>query len=277
MTVRTRYFVIVSLLVVGVGLGTGLVAYYVGFPTSAFFSRGGPEELRYLPCSASVVAYADVSEVMASELRQRFRESLAAGAQENGQREFQEPTGINIETDIDRVVACFDVTASGFGRHGRRRRARPRHVRRRENRGPDARARRAGGSLQGQAPDRRRQFSTRSGPTTATIRRHVSRSSRRKTPKASHWHSSNPASSRSAPRRSCSTPSTCTAVAARARPRTKTWSGTCGRWKAAMSGRSAVSTCCGRAPSCPTSSPISCRRLRGSASAAGSTADCRPC
>src|SRR5215470_3091282 len=110
MTVRTRYFVIVSLLVVVTGLGTGLVAYYVGFPTNAFFSRGGPEELRFLPGSASVIAYADVREVMASELRQRFRKSLAADAQENGQREFQSLTGINIETDIKRVLACFDAS-----------------------------------------------------------------------------------------------------------------------------------------------------------------------
>ena len=42
MTVRTRYFVIVSLLVVGVGLGTGLMAYYVGFPTSAFLAPEVP-------------------------------------------------------------------------------------------------------------------------------------------------------------------------------------------------------------------------------------------
>src|SRR5215470_10964197 len=113
MSARTRYFVIVSLLVIVVGLGTGLVAYYVGFPTSAFFSRGGPEELRFLPSSASVIAYADVREVMASELRQRFRKSLAPEAQENGQHEFQNLTGINIETDIERVVGCFDATASG--------------------------------------------------------------------------------------------------------------------------------------------------------------------
>src|SRR5580765_1698976 len=113
MTVRTRYFVIVSLLVIVVGLGTGLVAYYVGFPTSAFFSRGGPDELRFLPRSASVIAYAEVREVMASDLRQRFRKSLVAGAQESGQREFQDLTGINIETDIERVLACFDVNASG--------------------------------------------------------------------------------------------------------------------------------------------------------------------
>src|SRR5215510_10256721 len=117
MTVRTRYFVIVSLLVIFVGLGTGLVAYYVGFPTSAFFSRGGPEELRYLPGSASVLAYADVREVMASELRQRFRKSLAADAQENGQREFQNLTGINIETDIERVLGCIDAS-DGTGSMG---------------------------------------------------------------------------------------------------------------------------------------------------------------
>jgi len=113
MTVRTRYFVIVSLLVSFVGLGTRLVAYYVGFPTNAFFSRGGPEELRFLPSSASLIAYADVREVMASELRQRFRKAVAAGAQENGQREFQNLTGINIETDIERVIACLDASTSG--------------------------------------------------------------------------------------------------------------------------------------------------------------------
>ena len=113
MTVRTRYFVVASLLVVGVGLGTGLVAYYVGFPTSAFLVTGGPEEMRYLPSTSTVVAYADVREVMASELRQKFRESFARDAQENGQREFQELTGINIETDIDRVVASLDASGGG--------------------------------------------------------------------------------------------------------------------------------------------------------------------
>jgi hypothetical protein len=113
MTVKTRYFAIVSLLVVSIGLGTGLVAYYVGFPTSAFVSSGGPEELRYLPSTSTVVAFADVREVMTSELRQRFRESGLQSAQENGQREFQEQTGINIENDIDRVVAGLDVSSGG--------------------------------------------------------------------------------------------------------------------------------------------------------------------
>jgi hypothetical protein len=115
MTAKTRYFVVVSLLVVGVGLGTGLVAYYVGFPTSAFLAGGGPEELRYLPSTATVVAYADVKDVMASELRQRFRESILPDAQENGQHEFQELTGINIETDLDHVVAALDSSGPSGG------------------------------------------------------------------------------------------------------------------------------------------------------------------
>ena len=49
---------------------------------------------------------------MASELRQRFRETLLPEAQENGQHEFQELTGINIETDIDHVVAALDASGS---------------------------------------------------------------------------------------------------------------------------------------------------------------------
>jgi len=111
MTTRTRYFVIASLLVLVVGVGTGLVAYYVGFPTSAFSSFGGPEELRYVPRDAGVLAYANVQEIMASELRQHVKANVPIP--ENGQRQFQNETGINIETDIDRVVACLEPGAGG--------------------------------------------------------------------------------------------------------------------------------------------------------------------
>ena len=104
MTTRTRYFVIVSLLVMLVGVGTGLVAYYMGFPTSAAPIAGGPEELRFVPRNATLVAFANVNEVMTSSLRERLRQALPD--QPDGQREFESRTGINIETDIDRVVAC---------------------------------------------------------------------------------------------------------------------------------------------------------------------------
>ena len=118
MTVKTRYFVIVSLLVVVVGLGTGLVAYYVGFPATAFFSGNGPVELRYLPNSATVVGYVEVREIMASDLRRRVRQDISAQAQDDGKRAFQELTGINFETDVERIVACFDTgqgSANGSG------------------------------------------------------------------------------------------------------------------------------------------------------------------
>jgi hypothetical protein len=111
MTNRTRYFVIVSLLVLGVGLGTGLVAYYVGFPAGALGRRGGPDELEFVPRNATVIAFANVHEIMTSELRQKVRRVLPA--HENGQKELESRTGINIEMDIDRIVACMYPGADG--------------------------------------------------------------------------------------------------------------------------------------------------------------------
>jgi len=105
MTTKTRYFVIVSLLVLGVGMGTGLVAYYVGFPAGALGQSGGAVDLGYMPRDASVIAFANVHEIMTSELRQKLRRAIPM--QENGQQELQNQTGINIETDIDTVVACL--------------------------------------------------------------------------------------------------------------------------------------------------------------------------
>ena len=109
MTTRTRYFVIASLLVLTVGLGTGLVAYYTGFQVIG--RRSGPQELAYVPDRVAVVAYADVHQVMTSELRQKVHE--AATVPEDGQKEFENQTGINIETDIDHIVACLDPGATG--------------------------------------------------------------------------------------------------------------------------------------------------------------------
>ena len=116
MTTRTRYFVIASLLVLGVGLGSGLVAYYVGFPAGAAVQRGGPEELQFVPRDAAVIAFANVHEIMTSELRQKLHNVLPTEPQ--GQREFQEHTGINLETDVDRIVACAGANAGTAGMHG---------------------------------------------------------------------------------------------------------------------------------------------------------------
>lgn len=106
---KTRYFVIASLLVLTVGVGTGLVAYYIGFPTA--FAQQGPDELQLVPGNAVVVAYANVHEVMVSNLRERIRQAMPQLP--DGQREFENTTGINIETDVDRVVAALVPPADG--------------------------------------------------------------------------------------------------------------------------------------------------------------------
>jgi len=111
MTARTRYFVISSVLVTFVGIGSGLVAYYSGSPARALAGQGGPEELRYVPYDAALVAYADVRHIMTSELRQRIK-SIVPG-QDNRQHEFEDLTGINVETDIDHVVASVQADSAG--------------------------------------------------------------------------------------------------------------------------------------------------------------------
>jgi hypothetical protein len=106
MTKGTRYFLAGALLTLLVGVGVGSVAYYSGFPMGLGSRSAGPEELRYVPRDATVLAYADVRDVMSSELRQRLK-GLEPQEKKGGREEFQARTGINIETDIDRVVACM--------------------------------------------------------------------------------------------------------------------------------------------------------------------------
>lgn len=105
MTTKTRYFMAGSAAVLVLGLCTGLVAYYGG-GFQALSASSGPNELNYVPADATVVAYADVRAIMDSDLRQRLKQALG-GHEEQGQKEFQEQTGIDIERDIDYVVAAM--------------------------------------------------------------------------------------------------------------------------------------------------------------------------
>src|SRR5258708_6917410 len=111
MTRKTRYFMGGSAAILVAGLGTGLVAYYGGGFPSLSASRSGPSELSYVPADAAVVAFANVREVMDSQLRQRLKQVLP---QEQGQKEFEQATGIDIEHDIDYVVAAMTSGASGL-------------------------------------------------------------------------------------------------------------------------------------------------------------------
>lgn len=102
MTKRTRYFLLGSALIVLIGLGTGLVAYYKG-DLPLFRSRVGPDELAYVPADATGVAYANVRQIMDSEFRQKVREALPTGGAKD---QFFNETGIDIERDIQSVVAA---------------------------------------------------------------------------------------------------------------------------------------------------------------------------
>jgi hypothetical protein len=104
MTKKTRLFMTGSAAVMAIGLCIGLVAYYGGgFQTLS--ASTGPSELAYIPADAAVIAYADVGAIMNSELRQRIKQAMPG--QEKGQEDFQRETGIDIERDIQYVVAAM--------------------------------------------------------------------------------------------------------------------------------------------------------------------------
>jgi len=118
MTKRTRYFVFGSVTVLLVGLCTGLVAYYTGMPMGAFGQSSALSELRYVPADAAVVAYADVRNLMQSDLRKKLHHAMDDEGGEDGQAEFQKETGIDIENDIDRVVAFMEARDGSEGHTG---------------------------------------------------------------------------------------------------------------------------------------------------------------
>ncbi len=108
MTKKTRYFMAGSAAVLAAGLGTGLIAYYTGGFQQVSASAVA-NELRYVPADAALVAYADVRAIMDSDLRTRLKAVLPM--HDEGQKEFQAQTGIDIERDIDYVVASLTAGA----------------------------------------------------------------------------------------------------------------------------------------------------------------------
>lgn len=109
MSKRTRYFLIGSIALLILGLSIGVVAYYNGGLKA--LARGGPNELRFVPDDAAVVAYANVQQIMKSNFRQRMKQ-LEGDKGEAGQQEFRDETGIDIENDIDSVIGYMTVDAT---------------------------------------------------------------------------------------------------------------------------------------------------------------------
>ncbi len=103
MTKRTRYFLVGSVAFLVIGLAAGLLSYFGGIPGAV--AEAGVDELRYVPSDAVVVAYADVDNLMNSHFRQAVKD-IEPG-EPKGREEFREATGIDIERDVDYVVACL--------------------------------------------------------------------------------------------------------------------------------------------------------------------------
>ncbi len=104
MTAKTRYFVLTAFAILIGGLTTGLVASYMGGLPVALTRQAGPDDLAFVPPDAVAVAYANVQEVMASDLRQRLRKLHPDSPDQN---DFEEKTGVNVERDVDAVVAAL--------------------------------------------------------------------------------------------------------------------------------------------------------------------------
>jgi hypothetical protein len=81
------------------------VASYVGLGGLGVLQRQAADELSFVPASAELIAYADVRQLMDSELRQRLQPGSDVVG-DHGPDQLLEQTGINIETDIDSVVVA---------------------------------------------------------------------------------------------------------------------------------------------------------------------------
>lgn len=115
MTIKTRDVFLGAAALLAAGLTAGLVAYYVGLPASGAFSRD-PMELLYVPEDATVVAYADVREIMDSDVRRQIRLLLserALNGDADKRRRFEEETGIDVGRDVEHVVAYFTPGGAG--------------------------------------------------------------------------------------------------------------------------------------------------------------------
>jgi hypothetical protein len=105
MTRKTRYFLIGSVVLLLVGIGVGLVAYY-GTRRSAGIPVGLPGELRYVPASAELVAYADVQVVMNSDLRRELERATLGPRR--GRSDIHEFAGIDLEKQVHHIVAYLE-------------------------------------------------------------------------------------------------------------------------------------------------------------------------
>jgi hypothetical protein len=93
-------------------VGTAGVASWVGLGNLGILAQGASPELAYIPPDAKLLAFVDVRHVMDSELRHRLQPNLSTSPQSS---RLVEEFGINIETDVDSVVAAMFGASADAG------------------------------------------------------------------------------------------------------------------------------------------------------------------
>lgn len=114
MTKRTRVFLFGAGGILVLGLGTGVLASYMGLQSVMAIGGSGPDELAYVPQDTRMLAFANVREVMDSELRAKIMSLRPGGADgadadsnDGHANKFFEATGLDLERDVDSLVASL--------------------------------------------------------------------------------------------------------------------------------------------------------------------------
>lgn len=113
MTRRTRLFLWGGAATLVLGLGSGLIASYMGVQSLTLLGGGGAPEFAYVAADTSFLAYADVRDVMDSDLRRRLTDMRSEPGE--GAERFRTETGIDLERDIDYLVAAASPPETSAG------------------------------------------------------------------------------------------------------------------------------------------------------------------
>jgi hypothetical protein len=110
-TKKSRYALVALSAVLIIGLGVSLVGYLVLRSSRSGVPVGVPDEVRYVPANAALVAYANVRGVMNSELRKALLPAAGTGPRQ-GRHMMNDFAGIDVEKQVDHVLAYVESTES---------------------------------------------------------------------------------------------------------------------------------------------------------------------
>jgi hypothetical protein len=110
MTQKSRFFLVASAVVLLLGVGGGLIAY-LNYRRAASLPAGVPQEVRYIPADAAIVAYGNVRVFMNSDLRRELMTTIETGSRK-GRQMMNDFAGIDLEKQVDHVLGYVEALES---------------------------------------------------------------------------------------------------------------------------------------------------------------------